>query len=874
MKIFDKFRKKKGDEILAGIRPESLTTRQGRPLPELWQVGDKLKNRYGVHDVKEGGMGIVYVCYDYKSGLPIALKTFQDKYLTDHAFIERFKYEAEVWVRLGRHRNIVRAEYLEDIEGRLYIVLEYVAGDEQCGADLSGWIKRGRITLPLSLNFGIQFCYGMIHAHSELEKAGIRFVHQDIKPSNIMVTRDKVIKVTDFGLVKAFAKFPEDISPATFEDRPLGKLGLSKSGAICGTLPYMSPEQCRGEKDIDVRSDIYSFGCVMHEMLTRRYIFNVLTPDQFIYHHLNTAPKSPRVHKKLDAMILKCLNKNPDRRYQDFEELERDLSQLYYDITGGTVQLPDSARLESWELINQGISLSVLGYYREAEECYRQALKLEPNDARAYYNLGITYRDQNNLDAAINEYVKALAINPNYLEAHFQLGGIYSLKDNSELAIGEFKEALRINPDDDGTHYMLGLVYLKQDKFNEAIAEFKEALRINPHDADFHHKLGMAYQGQGQFHMAIAEYREALTIDPNSSDFQQFLSSASAELEGTETIEENELPEEPTFDSIQAWNNQAIALANLGKYQESIACCDKVIEIDAENMGAWYNKGLSLENLGQLIEALECFERAIEFGSTFYHAWDGKARVLGKLEKHRESVDCCNRTLEINPVLAPTLITKGISLGKLGHHKEALECFDEALKINPRLHLAWNGKGMVLNKLGRLQEAVECYDKALDINPNEDFIWKYKGDSLNGLGRYQEAIQCYDKVLELNPQETDAWNSKGNALGYSGRDDEALACYDRALEINPNIDFIWCSKGASLGALGRFNEAIDCCDRALKINPHYAEVWSNKGLFLRALGRNQEAADSFRKFVEFAPGNYAAQVKEVKNIIRQLEEST
>lgn len=318
MNIFNKFRKKKGNENLAEASPETSRMREERPEPELWQIGNKLKDHYGVHDIKVGGMGIVYICYDYKSGLPIALKTFQDKYLMDRSFTERFRREGEVWVRLEGHRNIVRAEYLEEIEGRLYIALEYVAGDKECGADLSDWIQKGRLTVPLSLNFAIQFCHGMIYAHSKLEKVGIHFIHRDIKPTNIMVTRDKVIKITDFGLVKAFAELPGDISPATMEDKPLGKLSLSKAGAICGTPPYMSPEQCRGEKDIDLRSDIYSFGCVLYEMLTRRFIFDVLAPDQFIHHHLNTPPKSPRIHQKLDAVVLKCLNKNRDRRYQDF----------------------------------------------------------------------------------------------------------------------------------------------------------------------------------------------------------------------------------------------------------------------------------------------------------------------------------------------------------------------------------------------------------------------------------------------------------------------------------------------------------------------------------------------------------------------------
>jgi tetratricopeptide (TPR) repeat protein/tRNA A-37 threonylcarbamoyl transferase component Bud32 len=946
MGIFDSFKKKRPDKSSSEVRQET-PARPQEATSGKWKVGDRIQTRYEIHRILGGpgksGMGIVYVCYDLEGRVPVAVKTFQDKFLQDRASIERFKREAETWVRLEKNYNIVQANYVQEIDGRPYIFLEYIVGDEKYGTDLSGWIRKGVLSIPLTLDFAIQFCHGMIHADSKFREMGKLFVHRDIKPSNIMITKDKIVKITDFGLVRAFAESGEEAFSITSGDESHPRLGLSKSGNICGTPPYMSPEQCRGEKDIDARSDIYSFGCVVYEMVTRKYVFDVRTLDEFIYHHLKTVPKSPNVQKELDRLVMKCLEKDPGKRYQDFNELDEGLSELYHRLTGKVVKQPEAAALEAGEVYNKGFSLANLGLYEEAIGCFLKALQLNtPNLADAHCNLGITYHLQGNLDAAIVELKEALRLNPNYANAHYGLGATYAdqmkidaaiieykeaLKldpddtgvhcnlgnayraqgnldaaieeykealridtsnaqahnnlgvtyDNQgkiDAALGEYKEALRLDPNDAGAHCNLGVAYLHQGNLDAATEECKEALRLVPNHAHAHYTLGLAYHGQGQLDKAIAEYRQALTIDPDNKDHQKFLSSACAELEGAEAIEEDKLSKEAEPDSIEAWNSQTIALANLGKYQESIACCDKVLEIDPEHVGAWYNKGLSLENLGQLIEATKCFERAAEIDPTFYHAWDGKARVLGKLGNHQESTYCCNKALEINPVLAPTWTIKGISLGKLGHHQEALECFGKALKINQRLHLAWNGKGMVLNELGRVQEAIECYDKALEINPSEDFIWKYKGDSLNGLGRYQEAIECYDKVLELDPNNADVWNCKGNSLGYSGRDKDALACYDRALEINPNIDFVWCSKGASLGALGRYKEAIDCCEKALKINPHYAEVWSNKGLYLRALGRNQEAADSFRKFIEFAPDKYATQIREAKNIIRQLEGST
>ena len=374
--IFDSSNKKR-----TGAGPEEL--KHSRTTHEGWQVGDKILNHYEIHQIKQGGMGIVYICYDHEDMEPVVIKTFQDKCEQDRAVVDRFKWEAETWVKLENHLNIVKAEFVEDIDKRPYIFLEYVAADERYGADLSDWIYNGglgsvaRPDIKLILNYAVQFCHGMMHAEKKFKEIGKPFVHQDIKPQNIMVTRDKVIKVTDFGLVKAFVEMPNDSPSIEMSDESNHRFSFSKSGNICGTPPYMSPEQCRGGEIIDTRSDIYSFGCVLYEMIVHKPPFVARTLDEYIHHHLKTIPESPMADKKLDQVVLKCLEKEPTKRYQDFGELERTLSRLYQEYTGKVVKPSEVVAPKAWELNNKGVSLLNLGLYKDALECYNEALSID-----------------------------------------------------------------------------------------------------------------------------------------------------------------------------------------------------------------------------------------------------------------------------------------------------------------------------------------------------------------------------------------------------------------------------------------------------------------------------------------------------------------
>ena len=557
-----------------------------------WQVGDRIENRYEIHHIRGGpgksGMGIVYLCYDHEFEEPVAIKTLQERFLSDRAVIQRFKWEAEAWVRLERHPNIVQEKYvgsyseIEIMHGRTvdkpYIFLEYVVGDEQYGPDLTGWIWGRGLTLALTLNFAIQFCHGMIHADNKFKEMGKPFVHRDIKPSNVMITKNKVVKITDFGLVKAFAESGEDISSMAVDDGFHQRPGLSKSGGICGTPPYMSPEQCRGEKDIDARSDIYSFGCLLYEMVTGKYVFNARTPEEFIYHHLKTVPKSPNVQKELDRVIMKCLEKDPGRRFRNFNELERVFSELYHRLTGETVKPSEGILLEDPELSNKAISLHNLGRSEEAITSLLKARRAHPNYSEINASLASIYQDQGRIDDAIREYREALRLDPDHTAAHNNLGQAYENDGRFDEAIREYKEALRLDPDDTAVHYALGLAYKNQGKLDDAIDAYKEFLKLSINDHEIHVNLALVYEDDGRLDEAVREYKEALRLDQD--------------------------------DNAVHYARGCIYLKH-GKNDNAILEFKEALRLSPNDALAHYNLGLAYEGQLKSTEAVACFREFI-----------------------------------------------------------------------------------------------------------------------------------------------------------------------------------------------------------------------------------------------------------------------
>ena len=264
-------------------------------------VGD----RYRVEArIGQGGMAEVFRGFDPVLNRTVAIKVLLPQFARDAGFVARFRREAQAAARLNQP-NIVGV-YDTGADGdRQYIVMEFVEG-----RTLAEFLAGGRRLTPVqSVELTQKIAAALASAHAQ----GI--VHRDIKPGNVMVTRDGTVKVMDFGI----ARMQTDIT-------------APQTSSVIGTPTYLSPEQAQGQP-VDARSDLYSLGCVLYELLAGQPPFTGDTPVAIAYKQVNETPVPPSAHNadvppRLDAVVMKCLAKNPANRYQSAEELSEDLERV------------------------------------------------------------------------------------------------------------------------------------------------------------------------------------------------------------------------------------------------------------------------------------------------------------------------------------------------------------------------------------------------------------------------------------------------------------------------------------------------------------------------------------------------------------------
>lgn len=341
--------------------------------PEQWQVGDCIDNRYLLEEKFSGAMGHVFIAQHLGWGIKMAIKVPRPEVNANKEGLQRIITEADGWINLGVHPNIATCYFVRRVAKSALIFIEYVNG-----GTLGEWLLKKRCQdLRVALSIAIQFCNGMEYTHSK------KIIHRDIKPQNILLSRDALVKITDFGIIR-YADGPiflpeQTVTPAT--PNPEETVGFR------GTPNYASPEQLRDSHQVDFRTDIYSFGICLWMLFCghRPYGHN----SEKNCPQPQSSQTSQPLNRDLAELLQKCVQYDPDKRPQSFTELRQALHDVYLDhfkVACPFAQM-GPINLEAEYLNNRAVSLAELGKYKQAQKFLRRALEIDDNLQEALINL-------------------------------------------------------------------------------------------------------------------------------------------------------------------------------------------------------------------------------------------------------------------------------------------------------------------------------------------------------------------------------------------------------------------------------------------------------------------------------------------------------
>ena len=494
--------------------------------------------------IGSGGMGEVYRALDPQLGRTVAIKVLPEDVSAQQDRLVRFENEARLASSLN-HPNIITI-YSIGCEGkRRYIAMEFIDGET-----LQDRMEAGRMPVKQALNVAAQIADGLAKAH----EAGI--IHRDLKPKNIMITRDGIAKILDFGLSKLARSDIDSQAPTATFVGP-GE-GLTQPGAIMGTVEYMSPEQAAGRL-LDYRSDQFSMGSVMYAMLTGIRPFHRDTAVQTLSRIIEDEPQpaneiNPEVPPSLQAVIQRCMKKNPQDRYDSTRELARELREMeltwnmpprrwgrrdYIRASIGFLILL-MAGIGFWMLVRRPYqpNSAALGWYARgtaamhsmtfetARRAFDQAVAADPKFALACAGLARAYDELDYSERAKEWMLRAMTVAQ---ETRLSGDNQKRLRASEFMVSRDYARAvplLRQLEDTAGERERpaaaldFGWLAQKREDTEAAAAAFERALKMNPGYAAAKLQLGFILQRRGQNEPALKCFDEALVLYNAASDHE------------------------------------------------------------------------------------------------------------------------------------------------------------------------------------------------------------------------------------------------------------------------------------------------------------------------------------------------------------------
>jgi serine/threonine protein kinase/Tfp pilus assembly protein PilF len=706
-------------------------------------IGKTISHYKVLEKIGEGGMGEVYKAEDTKLKRTIALKFLPLELMRDQEGRDRFVKEAQAAAALD-HPHICTVHEIDEAEGKTFIAMAYIDGQS-----LKEKIEAGPLEINEAVEVTLQIAEGLKEAHDK----GI--THRDIKPVNIMLTEKGQVKIMDFGLAK-------------LEGGP----DLTKTATILGTVAYMSPEQARGEK-VDLRTDIWSLGCVLYEMLTGQRPFKSDQDQAAIYAILNESPQPlTNLRKELPQELVhtvnKCLEKDLDKRYQKASEIVVDLSSLRKKL---------KSELKEKQPVEKKPSIAVLPF-----------VDMSPQKDQEYFCDGIAEELINALthikDLRVVARTSAFAFRGEKIDVR-EIGKKLNVSTVLEGSIRKAGNRIRVTTQlinvEDGYH----LWSEKFDREMEDIFAIQDEISLAIVD---HLKVKLLAREKADIEKCPTDNPEAYNLYLKGLHFgwQPYQESLDKSLDYFRKA----IDRDPTFTLAYV----GIGLAYVGLSALSLrppadvlpkakAALQKAREIDdsvaevqalAASLAYWYDFNWKAAETG--------FQKTFELNPGFAKAHSQYAWFLLAMRRFDEAVREIKLAQELDPLM-PFYYAMSVGLHRIvGKYDEAIQEFHRAIELDPDIGLAYFHLGCVYLDKGMMEEAMSTLEKSIELVTGSGWAEAKLGVIHVMQGEKEKANQILEELIERKKNTYVESFSIACLYSHFGHTDKAFEYLDIAYE--------------------------------------------------------------------------------------------
>jgi serine/threonine protein kinase/tetratricopeptide (TPR) repeat protein len=753
-------------------------------------TGTDFGPRYHVESLLgTGGMGKVYKARDRELDRIVAIKVLRPDLMTDAQAMQRFKHELLLASSIS-HPNILRIHDLGEYNGVKFISMAYVDG-----GDLTQLLhKEGRLPLDRVLNIMRQLAAALAAAH------GVNIVHRDLKPQNILLNNFDHVYVSDFGIAK------------TLES---DRTSVTRTGAVLGTPLYMSPEQVEG-KPVDHRSDLYTFGLILYEMLTGVLPFTGDTTFQLMYQRVHELPKRPELvipdlPPYLSRICLKCLEKEPGKRYQHASEILSEFDRKHAPTHARTVQITLPVISKKTSLLSAAAFILLIA----------GILALPP--------VRNVFRHKTTEPAS----------------------GIPSLQQGKFVAVLPLRilgDPASLNYVADGLGEALSAKLLQlHDVHTTSATEVAKARPAKSLD-DAARQLGVNLIVSGTIQGSGDRLRIVTSLD-NAADGKHIWTQ---EFTG---VQQDLLTLE---DQIYAGLVEALALKPTNE-ESARATPHPTENIEAYDL---YLKGRSAirgqQDVKNIQAAIGYYEQALKKDPNFALAYAGVADAsLVMFHEKKDSfwsqkaLAAAQQAERLNDNLPEVHFSLGNVYTTSGKGAEAVSELKRALQLAPNSDDGYRGLGKAYLALGQKDLALQAYQKAIELNPYYWVNYNFAGQAYSALGQYDKALAAFQRIIELEPDNAFGYLNTGAIYFQQGKYDQCIPFFQKALQIQPHY-LTYSNLGTAFFFLKRYAESVPMFEKSVEMNQNDPMLMGNLADAYRWSGQLDRANTTYERAIALA----------------------